>query len=372
MAGTMRAARLHRFGEPLRVDEVPIPDVGRGEVLLRVLRAGLNRGDVHMRHGEIRIAPGEERKYFPILPMTVGHDGLGEVVEVGPDVRGLEVGDRVLAKPTLTCGFCKFCRSQREHLCPHVRLMGFFALPRGGDIFTRYKDGLWADYCRIPATNVEKLRRDDDIDRFALVSQMAVGYRALKRARLAVGETAIINGATGITGTGAVLSALAMGAAHVIAIARDPARLARIQRIDAERVSTISITTESIRERVAELTGGEGAQVLVDLTPSGIESTIDCLYSLEIGGRAALIGGNTELLQVPYPFFLIRQVEFTSSRGRFYADFPELIELTRRGVIDTSHVRPQFFKLEQVNEALDSMLTRGSGDVPVWPMMRGD
>jgi threonine dehydrogenase-like Zn-dependent dehydrogenase len=181
------------------------------------------------------------------------------------------------------------------------------------DIFRRYKDGLWADYCRLPATNVERLEPGDDVDKFSLVSQIAVGYRALKRARFGPGESVIVNGASGITGTGTVLAALALGAAQVIAVARDPQRLARLARMDPQRVATISLLSESIRERVPALTRGNGANVLVDLTPSGVETTVECIQALEPGGRVALIGGNTELLQIGYRYLMIRSIEITSS-----------------------------------------------------------
>jgi alcohol dehydrogenase len=368
----MRAARLYQLGEPMRIEEVPIPDVGPGEVLIRVLRAGLNRGDLHMRKATIRKTAAERSEIFPLLPITIGHDGLGEVVEVGAGVSSLKLGDRVIAECTLTCGFCKYCRTEREHLCVQHRVMGFVTEHTRADLLTRYKDGLWADYCRMPATNCERLLPDDDIDKLCRVSQMAVGLRALKRARLEAGETVIINGATGITGIGVVLSALAMGAAHIIAVARDQERLARFKSIDPQRVSTISLRTESIRQRVAELTGGSMASVLVDVTPSGVETALDCIYSLEAGGRVALIGNNTETLSIPYIYLMSRSIEFTSCHGRNYKDVHQLVELTRHGVIDVSHVRPKFIKFEEVNEGLDWIDQRGAGDLPLWPMMRVD
>ena len=264
MKGSMRAARLYQLGEPMRIEEIPIPDIGPGEVLIWVLRAGLNRGDLHMRKATFRQTASERSVIFPLLPITIGHDGLGEVVEIGSGVEDIKIGDRVIAKCTLTCGFCKYCRTDREHLCVQHRVMGFVTEHTKADRLTRYKDGLWADYCRIPATNVERLMPDDDIDKLCRVSQMAVGMRALKRARLEAGETVIVNGATGITGIGVVLSALAMGAAHIIAVARDPERLARFKSIDPQRISTISTKTESIRKRVEELTHGNLASVLVE------------------------------------------------------------------------------------------------------------
>src|SRR5439155_15381 len=152
MHGTMKAARLHGFEsthgsrEVVRVDDVPIPDLATGEVLIRVLRAGLNRGDLHMREDAVQYSP--EVQTVPDLPMTIGHDGLGEIVEVGPDVENLRVGDRVVVICSITCGFCKFCRTERQHLCQTKKTMGFLTKWGEGPAYLRrYKDGLWAEYC---------------------------------------------------------------------------------------------------------------------------------------------------------------------------------------------------------------------------------
>jgi len=372
MQGMMKAARLYGFEKThgskdlVRVDEVPIPDIGPGEVLIRVLRAGLNHGDLHIREDALQYAP--ESTTVPVLPMIVGHDGLGEVVEVGPNVHNIKEGDRAVVMCSITCGFCKYCRSDRQHLCVMHRVMGFVARWREGglDQLLRYKDGLWAEYCRVPATNLIKIRPDDDIDQICKVSQMTVGYRALKRARLHSGETVIVNGATGITGIGTVMSALAMGAAHVIAVARNPVRLEQIRAINPQRISTIG-RGESITQKIQELTQGQGGSVLADLTPGGAETTVECIKSLEPGGRVTLIGANPEPLNLPLRYLMIRSIEFTSVTGRHYTDFPEVFELARRGVIDTKHVTTRFFPIEAINEALDHIEKRGDND-PLWPM----
>src|SRR2546426_12264255 len=169
MHGTMKAARLHGFerthgaGEVVRVDDVPIPDVGTGEVLIRVLRAGLNHGDLHMREDAVQYSP--EVKTVPDLPMTIGHDGLGEIVEVGPDVENFRVGDRVVVICSITCGFCKYCRSERAHLCYAKKTMGFLTkFGEGPSRLRRYKDGLWSEYCRVPSPNVIRLHPEEDVD----------------------------------------------------------------------------------------------------------------------------------------------------------------------------------------------------------------
>jgi threonine dehydrogenase-like Zn-dependent dehydrogenase len=377
MHGTMKAARLHGFErthgsrEVVRVDDVPIPDIGAGEVLVRVLRAGLNHGDLHMREDAVQYSP--EVKTVPDLPMTIGHDGLGEIVEVAPDVENLHVGDRVAVICSITCGFCKYCRSERQHLCQTKKTMGFLTKWGEGPAYLRrYKDGLWAEYCRVPVGNVVRLPRDADINEMCKVSQINVGYRALKRARLHSGETVLVNGASGITGIGTVLSALAMGAPQVIAVARNPARLERVRAIDPKRITTVALGRgESITHTVIELTAGQGAGVLAELVPGGIESTLECIRNLEPGGRVALLAPNPEPLNLPLRYLMIRSIEFTSVTGRFAMDVAELLELVRSAVIDTRHITTRYFPLSAVNEALDYIETRGDND-PLWPMYAAD
>ncbi len=375
MQGSMKAARFFGSRGPegkqdvVRVEEIPIPDIERGEVLMRVLRAGLNHGDLHMREDGITYAPNVNA--IPYLPMTIGHDGVGEVVEVGPDVMNVRPGDRAVIMCAITCGFCKYCRTDRQNLCPYHKTMGFvanFGAKKLPERLMRYKDGLWAEYCRVPATNLAPLEPEDDVEVMSKVSQIAVGYRALKRARFHSGETLIVHGGSGITGVGTIISALIMGASRVIAVARNPVPLEQVRAIDPQRVFTVSLGRgESITQRVQELTGGQGASVLADVSPAGAETMIECMKNLEAGGRVTLIAANPELLQIPIRYLMIRNIEFTSTTGRHYADVPELLALARAGVIDTGPITSRSFPLEAANQALDYIKTRGDND-PRWPM----
>jgi alcohol dehydrogenase len=250
------------------------------------------------------------------------------------------------------------------------RVMGFIAKwgEKGTARQLRYKDGLWAEYCRVPATNVVVLRPDDDLDEVCKVSQIAVGYRALKRARLHSGETVIVNGASGIAGIGTVMAALAIGAANVIAVARNPERLEKLRAIDPKRVKTVALARgESITQTVKEVTHGDGANVVADLTPSGVQSLVECIGALEGGGRVTLIGANPEPLGLSVRYLMIRSIEITSVTGRYYTDIPEVLELARNGVIDTRHITAKYFPLAALNDALDYIHDRGPSD-PAWPM----
>ncbi len=375
MQGMMKAARLHAVegGDPLqkvfRVDELPILDVMAGEVLVRVLRAGLNRGDVDLIEDVRRYS--REGRAIPVLPVTIGHDGMGEVAEVGPGVENVRVGDRVIVICAVACGFCKYCGTDRDNICGSRRTMGFPAgFREWPSRLRRYKDGLWAEYCRAPAANVVRLDPDVDVDEACKVSQIAVAYRGLKRARFRPGEIVLVNGASGIAGIGAVLSALALGAQHVIAVARNPARVERLKAINPQRVSTVALhRADSIPSRVKEITAGQGASVLLDFSPLGGTATaLECMRNLERGGRVILAGSySEEPIDFSLDYIQRRHFEIMSVNGRSSLDVEEVLGLVRCGFIDTRHITTRYFPLEAANEALDYIEKRGEND-PVWPM----
>jgi threonine dehydrogenase-like Zn-dependent dehydrogenase len=374
MPKTMRAARIqpeitggsrHVF----RVEELPVPDVTNGEVLVRVLRAGLNRGDVDLRDEVVELA--QRGGSAAVLPITVGHDGMGQVAEVGPNVETVRVGDRVVVIAALTCGSCKYCRTDRDHICAYKRTMGFpTRLREWPERLARYKEGLWAEYCRVPASHVVRLPADTEVDEACKVSQIAVGYRALKRARLRPGETVVVNGASGIAGMGAGLSALAMGAGQVIAIARNAARIERVQRIDPNRVTAVALGRgDSIADAVTQRTDGQGGSVLADFTPYGSnDTTIACIRTLERGGRVLLAGSYTdEPFALSLDYIMLRSLEILGVTGRSPMDVAEVLELVRAGLIDTRHITTRYFSLAAADDALDFIEERGDGD-PIWPM----
>jgi threonine dehydrogenase-like Zn-dependent dehydrogenase len=118
---------------------------------------------------------------------------------------------------------------------------------------------------------------------------------------------------------------------------------------------------------VRDVTRGQGASVVADLAPSGVQSLIECIGALEGGGRVTLISGNPEPLNLSLRYLMIRSIEFTSVTGRYYTDVPELLDLVRTGVIDTRPITTRYFPIERLNDALDHIQTRKPTD-PAWPM----
>ena len=375
----MRAARLHRVERSdgsrkvFRVDEMPIPDVMAGEVLIHVLRAGLTRGDLDLRDEVGQYS--REGRALPALPITIGHDGMGEVVEVGPDVDNVHIGDRVIVTCSVACASCKYCRTDRDNICPGRKTMGsphgFHEWP---DRLRRYKDGLWAEYCRVPASNVIRLQPNENVDEACKVSRIAVAYRGLRRARLRPGEIVLVNGASGSAGIGAVMTALATGVGRVIAVARNPTRLERVRAIEPKRVSTVALARgELISRSVKEITAGQGASVLVDFAPVGsIQSTLECIGNLERGGRVVLAGSySDEPINLSLDYLQRRHLEIMSVNGRSPMDVLEVLALARSGFIDTRHLTVRNFSLGEADEALDFIEQRGEND-PLMPMYTAD
>ena len=177
---TMRAARLHRAGAPLVVEEVAIPELAPGEVLVRVRACGLCGTDLHLAvEGSLPV----ER-----TPITLGHEAAGEVAAVAPGVSAWREGDRVALFPAASCGACRWCRSGRESLCDAAKVYGMA------------RDGALAEYVAVPARSLVALPAGIPFDQGAVITDgVATPFHALRaRGALRAGETVGIFGCGGL------------------------------------------------------------------------------------------------------------------------------------------------------------------------------
>ncbi len=174
----MRAARLHEYDKPFQIDEVPQPEPGPGEVLVRIGGAGACHSDLHIIHGEI---PG-----LPPLPRILGHENAGWVETLGPGATSFEAGEPVVVFGGWGCGLCRLCLGGQEQLCDTLRWGGIG--PPGG----------YAEYLVVPSTR--HLVRIGDLDPASAAPLTDAGltpYRAVKRVAptLAPGSSALLIGA---------------------------------------------------------------------------------------------------------------------------------------------------------------------------------
>ncbi|HEX6740276.1 MAG TPA: zinc-dependent alcohol dehydrogenase [Sphingomicrobium sp.] len=214
MGQTMRAAVVHAFGEPLTIDELPVPEPGPGEILVRLAATGVCHTDLHAVRGEWAVKPA--------LPLIPGHEGTGHVAMLGSGVAGLREGDAV-GVPWLhdACGQCEYCLTGWETLCPAQRNTGYSV------------NGTYADCVLAKADYVGRL--PDRVDMEAIAPILCAGvttYKGLKETEARAGEWVAISGIGGL-GHVAVQYAKAMGF-YVAALVVDPAKLDLARKLGAD------------------------------------------------------------------------------------------------------------------------------------------
>ena len=213
---TMKAAVVHAFGQPLRIEDVPVPEVTRGQVLVKVVASGVCHTDLHAAEGDWPVKP--------TLPFIPGHEGVGHVAAVGPGVRGVKEGDRV-GVPWLhtACGHCEHCITGWETLCDEQQMTGYSV------------NGGYAEYVLADPAYVGHLPRNLSFSEIAPVLCAGVTvYKGLKVLDCKPGDWVAISGVGGL-GHFAVQYAKAMGF-HVIGVDIDDAKLELARRLGADMV----------------------------------------------------------------------------------------------------------------------------------------
>ncbi|MFZ2358982.1 MAG: alcohol dehydrogenase catalytic domain-containing protein, partial [Anaerolineae bacterium] len=212
MQSTMRAVRLAAVGRPLEMQEVLLPAVGPLDVLVQVRAAGICHSDAHYRAGVSPAGP---------LPLTLGHEVSGVVAQVGELVNGWRPGDRVCLHYLATCGHCAYCNQGTEQFCATGQMIG------------KHRDGGYAEFIVVPARSVFPLPDAIPFEQGAvMMCSSATALHALRKGRLAAGESVAVFGAGGL-GMSAIQLAQALGALRVFAVDRDAGRLALAERLGA-------------------------------------------------------------------------------------------------------------------------------------------
>lgn len=336
----MKAVRLVEVHHPLQMQDIPVPMIGEGDVLVHVRAAGICHTDVHYRAGTSPVQP---------LPRTLGHEVAGVVEQVGNQVTIVKVGDRVCAHYVLSCGDCSYCSAGNDQFCVQGSMIG------------RYADGGYAEYVALPERNAVHLPDEIPFEHGAiLMCSSSTAFHALRKSRLKSGETAAIFGVGGL-GISAVQLAYAFGALDVYAVDINADKLGLAEKYGAIPVNARS--NDAVVE-IRRLTKGKGVDVALEMI--GLPQTMkQAVQSLAVMGRAVVAGISDKPLEIDtYRELLAREAEVIGTSDHLLHELPLLLELTRRGKLNLSEAVTRTVPLDAgaINQALDN-LERFRGDV---------
>lgn len=320
-------------GKPLEDQDIPTPKIGERDILVHIRAAGICHSDAHYRAG---------RSAMGFLPITLGHEVSGVVEKTGSQVTNVKVGDRVCLHYNISCGDCFYCATGDDQFCDSVKMLG------------HHVDGGYAEYIAVPARNAIPLPEEIPFEAGAtLMCASATALHALRKSRVKAGDTVAVFGIGGL-GLSAIQLARAMGAVDVYAvdIKQDKLELASEYNaipIDASRTDAV--------EEIRKLTKGRGVNVALEMIglKKTMEQAIDSLGNL---GRAVMVGMNQQPISInTYRQVLGKEAEIIGSNDHHLDELHLLVDMARRGILDTSRVVSQVIPLEagKINQRLDDL-----------------
>ncbi|MGH3088085.1 MAG: zinc-dependent alcohol dehydrogenase [Rubrobacteraceae bacterium] len=328
---TMLAAVFHG-PDNLSVEEVPRPRPGAGEVVIKVSRCGICGTDLHILRGDFPA---------PNLPLIIGHEFAGEVVEVGDGVNNTRPGDKATVDINISCGSCYFCRHNQKLFCPHVRQLGV------------HDAGGMAEYVLAPATNVYVLPESMPVEAAAYIEPLACAVHGQDRVGIEAGEIVAIVGGGPMGLAHAVLARL-NGASHVIVSEPMRSRRELAQTLGADTI--VDPMSADAVERVLEATDGRGADVVIEAVGS-VPTYQDALSMVRRGGRFLAYGAATQDAEMALRPFDVYSKELTivGSYAGTYETWPKAIALISNGRFDPSRIVDEVRPLGEAAEAIESL-----------------
>lgn len=328
----MRAVQVVGYHEPMRLTEVPVPEAsGPHDVVVKIGGAGVCRTDIHILEGQWAEKSGVT------LPYTIGHENAGWVHAVGSAVTNVSEGDKVIVHPLATCGLCRACRFGDDVHCEQSLFPGIDTA------------GGYADYLKTSARSV--VRIDDSLepsDVAALADAGLTAYHAAAKAarRLRPGDKCVVIGAGGLGHIG-IQVLKAISAAELVVLDRNPDAVELATGIGADH-GVVADGTHV--EQVQELTGGHGAEAVIDFVGEG-GATADGVRMLRRAGDYHVVGYG-ENINVPTIDIISTEINFIGNLVGSYNDLCELMVLAAQGKV---RLHTSKYPLERYQDALDDL-----------------
>ncbi len=332
----MKAVQYRKVGQAPEVVEVPVPEPGPGQVLLKVAAAGLC-------HSDLAVMGWPEKQFPYALPMTLGHEGAGTVAALGSGVEGLAEGDAVAVYGPWGCGRCRKCGQGKENCCPHAAGLGIVPPGLG-------RPGALAEYMLVDSPrHLVPLNGLDPVQAAPLTDAGLTPYHAIARSlpKLVPGSTSVVIGVGGL-GHLAVQLLRALTPTRVVALDVSKEKLELARTVGAHEVL---LSDDAAAGRIRELTGGVGAEVVLDFV--GAEATLAvAAASVAVEGDVTIVGLGGGTLAVGFGGGLPFEVSATFPYWGSLVELMEVVELARQGLV-SSHV--ETFSLEETPVAYERL-----------------
>lgn len=331
MEKLMRAAVFEAEGI-LTVKDIPLPVIEKpDQVILKVEATSICGTDIHIT----AVPPG-----YMATPNTVlGHEFVGTVVDMGKDVRHIQIGDRVVVNPNNYCGVCAYCRKNMPNECENIEALGIDY------------DGAFAEYCRVSGKVAYKISEEVPVDVAACAEPLACAVNGLKKVKVIPGDTAVVIGGGPI---GLMLAMLlkASGAGRIFLLEVAPYRIEFAKKL---RIAEVLNSIEQDAAGIIKEATGIGADIVYDVTGSQFRAAVNLVRK---GGSVVLFGVNKRAVAN------IAQCEITTKEisvlGTWLANatFPEAVRILEEKVIDVESLITDVIPLERIKEGIEK-LARG-------------
>jgi len=320
--------------------DIPVPEIGHNDVLIKIRKTAICGTDAHIYKWD------KWAQATIQVPMAIGHEFVGEIVDLGIEVTGLKVGDRVSGEGHVTCGHCRQCRAGKRHLCRNSEGIGV------------NRPGCFAEYLKLPAVNVFKLPLSISDDIASFLDPLGNAVHAALSFDL-VGEDVLITGA-GPIGIMAGLIAKQVGARFIVISDVNPYRLELAKRVGIARV--LNAQHESLHDVMSELSMRRGFDIGLEMSGNG-KALNDMLEVMNHGGRVAILGIPPEPVAINWNHVIFKGLFLKGIYGREMFDtWYKMASLLQSG-LDVSPIITHHFPLSEFQAAFEAVCSGNSGKV---------
>lgn len=345
-------AAVYHGANDLRVEEVPVPAIGAGELLIKVTSASICGTDLRIFHGSHRMFP-------PGTVRIPGHEVVGVITETGAGLEGFSIGDRVFIAPNMGCGKCAQCISGNNNLCATYDAIGVTI------------DGGFAEYLRVPSNSVQQgniIQVSEDVDPAvaALIEPFACVLRGQNALNIQAGEVVLVIGA-GPIGVMHTKLAKARGAGRVIVSEPIANRAEQVKRMGADRV--VNPLQEDLLSAIKEESGGRGADAILVAAP--VHAAQETALSMAaISGRINFFGGlpkDRPIINFDSNLVHYKELVITGTTACSTNDCRQATRIINSGLIDLTDLVSQRFPLRDAVSAFSAAEDRNSLKIVIEP-----